>query len=125
MKAALLALLLAGCAVSAPPPATPEDAQAAVVPLICTSPEQCRTFWLRAQSFVLEQSRYKVRIATDSLIETFGPLRGHAGWAMRVTREPAGTGWERIRIFAGCALTCPTADATLAADFKRYVRSTR
>ncbi len=119
IAAALVAL--AGCA--SQPPASPQDLADSSKPLICTSSAECARYWKRATVFVTQTSPYRIRLASDTIIETFGPLDYTSGFAMRVTREPVNDHWERLRIFAGCWGTCPIAWEALDARFKRFVKN--
>jgi hypothetical protein len=118
------ALSLAGCAATQ----QPEDASivaAANEPLVCESPEQCSLYWRRAQAWVAQNSRYKIQIATDTIIETYSPPQAAVHRAFRILRIPGNGKTERITIASGCAniFGCSTTEAQSAAAFKQYVRS--
>jgi len=122
LRAIWLALAVAGCAVA--PPDDPRVNAEAVEPLVCTSRAQCDIYWQRAQVWVANNSEYRIRVATDVLIETFGPFGSKVDLAYRITRLPDNSGGARIYIVAACDnfIRCypPRTDAIIA--FKRFVR---
>lgn len=69
LGAALFATL-SGCAVSQ---LTPAQLQEANDPLICSGKEECDLFWQRAQIYIANHSFWKIQIANDVVIQTYGP----------------------------------------------------
>lgn len=114
------ALILVGCAATPDNPAA--NAEAAE-PLLCHGKDQCELYWQRAQLFVANNSAYRIRMANDTLIETYGPFGAKVDLAYRITKVPEGDG-ARIMINTGCDnfIRCyPTkTDAIIA--FKRFVK---
>jgi len=121
---ALLCLLasLAGCA-NITPSASAIDTAAANEPLYCEGAQQCSDYWKRAQVWVASNSTYRMQLASDSVITTFGPRNGDLNFAFQVTREPQGGGREQIRIAMACGnmFGCRSNRDTVTAAFKAYV----
>lgn len=79
--ALLAASALSGCAVA--PPARTQA-------VICVTDAECAAMWARAQTFLATRSGYRIRMVTDSVIETFGPISGNRSAAFTVTKQPQG-----------------------------------
>lgn len=90
--------VLAGCA--APPPLTPEQRAAMEAP-VCTSQSQCAVMWQRAQIWLVDNSAWRIQLANDTLLQTFGP-GDSTDVAYTVTRIPTGGDGYRIVMRAGC-----------------------
>jgi hypothetical protein len=84
---------LVGCATLPDDPASNPEASA---PLTCIGKEQCDLYWQRAQAWIANTSTYRISLATDALIETYGPYPGKRELAYRITRIPQGDGacWQ-------------------------------
>lgn len=113
MRYILLPLLLSACA-------TTPDAPAVTMPLC--SPENCKVRWEAAQLFVVRHADMKIQIATDVLIETYGPVRS-TDIALRVTKTPIGEGLYRISLMAWCSnlFGCSADPGDLQAQFASEV----
>lgn len=64
----------------------------AATPVTCADEADCRLKWARAVAWVAENSAFKIQIANDTLIQTFGPSGYIHGTAFIVTRMPAASG---------------------------------
>lgn len=84
---------LVGCA--APPRYQPE-------PILCLDRPQCDAMWSRAQLFIVQKSGYRLQVATDSVLQTFGPMGASTALAFTVTRELAPDGSGVISMSAAC-----------------------
>lgn len=118
----MLVPLLAGCAAL---PDDPSSNPEAAAPLVCMNKAQCDLYWQRAQAWVANSSTYyRISLATDTLIETYGPTPGRMDLAYRVTRIPQGDG-AQILIVANCGnvFGCAPTRTDAIAGFKRYVRN--
>ena len=82
-------------------------------------------YWRRAQAWIANNSRMKIQIATDAIVETYNPPTGATYFAYRLTREPVGGAKERIWIRAWCGnmFGCEAHPAVPMWSFKRYVRA--
>lgn len=121
LKLAFLCVLtVAGCATK---PVAPELAAAAAQPLYCYGVEQCALYWKRAQLWVVNNSGWKIQLATDTLIETYNPIRSSTARGYRITKEPQGNGREQIRIATACAnmFGCGEPEEVAVVKFKSYV----
>lgn len=118
----VVALVLAGCATA--PPQSLAEMREANEPLICASNDECTLMWRRAQVWVSENSRYRIQLATDTIIETSGPRPYAVERAYRIVRLPQADGRDRITIASGCAnlFGCATTENADAISFKRYLR---
>lgn len=123
MKTLALALVIAltGCAST---PDNPAMSAEAAEPLLCSNKPQCDAYWQRAQVWVASNSNYRIQVATDAIIETYGPYTGKAQLAFRVTRVPNADGSARILILPACdgLLGCYPTRTAAVIDFKRFVR---
>lgn len=95
-------LSIAGCA--APQGSmVSEDEQNNLDPVICYEAKHCDAMWQRAQIWVINNAGYKIQIANDTVIQTYGPLRGDSyGLAFTVTKAPRGKGFFEIDSRASC-----------------------
>jgi hypothetical protein len=124
MKNALLAtfcVLAAGCSTQGQ--VNPDVMQIATTPLTCSNATECNLWWQRAQTWVTNHSTYKIEAATDSLIQTAGPLGGKRALAYQITRTP-NDGTATIGFAAHCdsSLGCKPNPWEAGADFKEFVR---
>ena len=71
----------------------------------CASKADCDYKWSRAQVAVTKYSGYRIQLANDNVIETFGPTRSGSGLAYRVTKEVDRNGIGAIQIRALCNAT--------------------
>lgn len=62
---------------------------------------RCDELWSRAQVWVAKHSAYRIQIANDNIIQTYGPMSGDASPAYSITREREGAG-AKIIIHAIC-----------------------
>ena len=72
----LLAAAIVGLTGCASKPLSPAEQKAAAVPLICKGVEQCDLYWKRAQFYVNQNSRFKIQLSNESLIQTYSPTGG-------------------------------------------------
>lgn len=126
MKSLLSALtlsFLAGCAAQREvPPAVTAQANE---PLYCSSEQQCRIYWQRAQVWISNNSRWKIQTLSDSLIVTFTPRDGSIDRAYKAMKVPVSTERAQILLATGCAnmFGCrPHQDAAIA-SFKAFVKA--
>lgn len=130
MLAAASTMQLVGCI---PPPrmpttapATEHDRQEADAPLTCSDAAHCALLWRQAQFWAVEHSSYRLQMVTDTIIQTYGPIRGTHGWAFLITRQPGQAGKDVIDITPSCSgIRCPESHITVTARFKRYLRSAK
>lgn len=129
--AALVVVLLFGCAGQGPtrgaPPPTDAEMADSKVEVHCKNEAQCVRWWRTAQVWVAQNSGMKVQIATDAIVDTYNPSRNVNGWGVLVTRMPHIDGGDIIDINATCrpAASCSLAEETFIAKFKRAVLETR
>ena len=114
-------LALAACASAPDEPANNPEAAA---PVACIDKAQCDLYWQRAQAWIAANSRYRVQLVTDTVIQTYGPITGTFDLAYTVVKTPSSDGSGRIAVACACGnlFHCePTrTEATIA--FKRFVR---
>jgi hypothetical protein len=92
--------------------------------LTCSNKAECDVWWQRAQTWVADNSKYKIEAATDKLIQTTGPDGGKRALAYQITRTPNPDGTATIGFAAHCdgSLGCKPNPWEAGADFKEYVR---
>ncbi len=101
IAAALLAATLVGCATTGQSSAAlKQDFQSGIQS--CEGQAQCDAAWEAAQVWVAQNSRLKIQTATNVLIETYGSGQYDPTLAMRVLKEPQGSGKYRIVFSGGC-----------------------
>lgn len=118
----LLLALLAGCATKST--LNSNQAREANEPLFCEGKDQCDTYWQRAQIFVATHSKWKIQIANDTLIQTYGPGQYDTASAFSIMKEPSGSDKYRIKISVGCnnPIRCIPLPIDAAYAFKKYVK---
>ena len=116
-----VALVLVGCATT---PDNPTLSPEAVEPLVCKGKDQCDLYWQRAQVWVATNSTYRIQIANDTLIETYGPFGSKVDLAYRITKVPSTKDEARITILANCDkfIRCYPTRTDAIVSFKRFVR---
>lgn len=113
--------ILSGCVShNSVDPATMTRAQA---PVVCGEKERCDRLWQAAQSWIAQHSAYKIQLISDSVIQTYGPLKSNPGLAFRVVKEPGPYGTYNINIAAACGniFLCNESPLAAVADFKDYL----
>ncbi len=116
---ALLALALSGCATAQT--VDPTIAKIAAYPINCSEKSLCDLYMQRAQVWISRNSRFRIQIATDSVVSTYGPT-DNLDMAYRVTREPNADGSAHISVQAGCGSDYCTPSVTEArAVLKNYI----
>src|SRR4051812_22411115 len=130
MKQRLLSVLcvtaaaVAATACSTQGQVDPDVMQIATTPLTCSSKAECDLWWQRAQTWVANNSKYKIEAATSTLIQTAGPDGGKRALAYQITRTQNPDGTATIGFAAHCdgSLGCKPNPWEAGADFKQYVR---
>src|SRR4051812_2232264 len=97
-----LCAMVVGCAYRGPPPMSEADAAELAVPLTCTGADECQKLWRRAQVWVIQNSGYKIQIATDAVVETFNPRDYSLVWGFSLTRMPGNGNEETIELTPTC-----------------------
>ncbi|CAG2161348.1 hypothetical protein [Cupriavidus numazuensis] len=112
LQACIATLVLGGCAYVGPP-------SAMGVP--CANRAQCDTYWQRAQAWVAMNSRYRIQIATDVVLQTYGSRDMEL--AYYITRVVNSDGSATIVVDATCGnmFGCATDPAAAKSDFRRFV----
>lgn len=98
--ALLLCATLAGCAAPAPPAPKPPPVEVNTLAPRCTAPKQCEAMWLQAQEVVQFTTGMRLRIVTESRLETFAPT-GYGRMGAAVLKYPIGDGYE-LRVSFEC-----------------------
>lgn len=102
---------------------TPEQQVAAAQQVTCSSKDDCELRWARATKWLQDNSHWKLRTVTESLLTTEGP-NGQTFTAYEVSKFPMGNGTYEIQFKAGCnnmGLGCHPSIVGATASFKRYV----
>ena len=119
--AACVVTILTGCATGSK--LTPEQKSLANEPLLCSTKQDCDFMWQRAQSWVANNSHFRIQVATDTLIQTFGPS-ADAYFAFTITKELNREGGARIMIAPQCGnmFGCVTDPWDLIYSFKQSLK---
>jgi len=96
-----IALFLQSCATS-PERLAQMDEFNRTIPT-CSTEQDCLVKWQAAQVWVTRNSGYRVQIANDVLIQTYGPSGESMALAMSVVKEPTGGSGYRIIVSTSCA----------------------
>lgn len=121
MKKILLALFvatqLAGCVTPAKNPTEPKTAVKFDPPMHCTEQRECEIMWSDAQRAVDEISDMRIRLLTDTRIETYAPVTfGRVGAI--VTKVPSSDSGYDIKIQVLCyAIDCDELKASVTRLF--------
>ena len=96
--------------------------------ITCNEGKDCSFKWARALQWVSEHAAFKLRIATDSIITTEGPLDipgSTTESSISVNRIPLGDGNDEITFRSGCAneFGCVPTREMLLAGFADFVNS--
>ena len=96
LTAALALTGLTGCVTWYPARVTPVD-------IPCTNAAHCDRLWQATQLAIVERSRFRIQVANDVVIETFGPRS--IDFAYRATRQRNPDGSGSVRVMALCDAT--------------------
>lgn len=91
----IASLLLGGCA-TFPPSATA---------WVSCQGQRCDVLWSRAQVWIANYSAYRIQIANENIIQTYGPLEGRGDVAYSVTKERQADGGFKIYVRGHCYAT--------------------
>ena len=89
-------IVLAGCAAQQPTPVAITEP-----PPVCTNQRQCEAMWAAASNAIEQASGMRVRYQTDTVIETFVPVR-QARMHGRVLKKPLPAGGYMIAAQFDC-----------------------
>lgn len=70
----------------------------------CERSGECDRIWAQAKAWLALNSTYRIQIANDNLIMTYGPFDSN-GDAYTLLREKSATGPDRVIIYARCDAT--------------------
>lgn len=74
-------------------------------PIVCIDQQQCGIMWARAEQWVEQNTNWRIQIANNSLISTYGPDPDDSpAPAYTVTREPMANGQSRIELSINCGI---------------------
>lgn len=109
-----------GCATT--PKLTPEEQQKVQTPITCTDKEDCDHKWQKTQLWIVNNSKWKIKVATDSLIQTEGPFdtTNLAFTASRLNKKD-GTGTIGIRAGCGNIFGCFPDPSRAILDYRDFI----
>jgi len=121
-------MIAAACVLSVVACSTLTPAQRAAVErdarqlVVCNGKEDCEIKWATALRWVQDNSRWKLRAVTDSLVTTEGPFDTPSA-AFEVMKFPRGGGSYEFQFRAACGniFGCIPEIVVLAADFNNTV----
>jgi hypothetical protein len=96
----LLTLLLTACA-SPQGGMSQFEIDVAKQPLVCKDKAQCDVYWQRAQTYLVRNSKWKIQISNDTLIQTYGPSPDPF-LAYTVNKALKGDGSAEIEVLTKC-----------------------
>jgi hypothetical protein len=96
-------LAVAGCNSTPQNPVDASIVQAVVnQPITCQAGPDCETKWSRATAWIAQNAAYKVQTASDSIIQTMGPLPNDPRPSFTVTKAGDSTGTYTVSFNGGC-----------------------
>jgi len=119
--------LWAGAAIAAPDLAqTLAEQKTRSLLITCTSQNDCAVKWGKAVAWVSQNSSFKLRLATDFIITTEGPMDGFGFLtksAFVVNKVPLGGGTYKIDFESSCYMSrhCNPSHEALLESFAAYV----
>lgn len=121
----LVVAITSGCAIAPQQKGWTIDDAMAEAPIICSGKSQCDDYWRRTQYWISTHSGFKVQVATDTVIETYGAPNYSLRWAFSARREPGPNGADMITISPSCgpAPICQESRVQLVRDAQRYISS--
>jgi hypothetical protein len=108
---------------------TEEETKALAEPVTCSTKPECDAAWRKATAWVIALSPWKVQIATEYLLQTYGP-QGKAGlMAFTLSRDPVHVNGETIVLTPSCidyGMQCQpfATEAKARAQFALHMRRT-
>jgi len=102
LATAVCFLTASGCAPVTDPATSSAIEALAASPVVCTAGPDCDAKWSRASTWVAQNSDYKVQVASETLIQTMGPLPYDPRPAFVVTKMATGDNSFRIELNGGC-----------------------
>lgn len=89
--------------------------------------DSCQRKWDAAQSWVSQNSAYKIQTVSSAIIDTYSPANGDMGLAFNVAKEPISDGKYRIIIKAYCGnwIACSEPPLKAAQRFNDYVNNVK
>ncbi|MDR3507015.1 MAG: hypothetical protein P4L64_03860 [Caulobacteraceae bacterium] len=98
---AAMGLCLAGCETITPEQLAAQNAQASRT-VECRGQEDCDVKWGRATRWVLDNSEFKIRSQSETMIATMGPLPNDPTPAFTITKIALGQGAYEFDFRGGC-----------------------
>ena len=116
----IFATMISGCAGT---PLTQSEINEINAPVTCKDKAECDAKWSKAQAFVIQNSRWKIRVATDTIIQTEGPF-DEMDLAYSASKIIKNDGSGEINVNAGCGniFGCKVRPADAVMAFKNYVQ---
>lgn len=110
-KVLLLSVVFAGCASPPPIPPKPEPAPVVVTEPapVCFGKQQCEAMWINAHEQLQSITGMRIQTATDSVLQTYGPLRAGQLGGM-ATKYPVGEDKYEIRVRFACRYAGPSCE---------------
>jgi hypothetical protein len=116
-----------GCAENRFPriaPATDADRAEADAPFYCSDAEHCAFAWRKTQFWIAENSRTRLQVVTDVVVQSYATGSLVTGWSFTATRQPSKSGRDVIDLTASCVgIQCTENPVAVVARFKRYLRA--
>ncbi len=114
-----VAALISGCATQQ---LLTEEEFAALQPIHCPGKDQCDVIWQRAQLWIAKNSKYRIELANDVVIQTYGPFEADTDLAFRAYREqlPDGTANISFKALCGNWIGCERPPVGAIRDLKEF-----
>lgn len=117
----LAVISFSGCATMSPETRAKLDSIASEPAPTCSG-QLCQEMWSRAQIWITKNAAMKLQIATDSVLQTFGPGT-NPFYQMTATKEALGEGKYRIQMDLACGniFGCMSKSEDVKNIFHHYV----
>lgn len=95
----IVSLIMSGCA--AAPQLSEYEMNELNAPLTCKDKADCDSKWSKTQAYIVQNSKWKIKIATDTIIQTEGPF-DQMQLAYSATKSINSNGSGDITVQAAC-----------------------
>jgi hypothetical protein len=119
----LLTLFLGACA-SPQGGMSQFELDVAKQPLTCKDKAQCDVYWQRAQTYIVKNSRWKIQLSNDTLIQTYGPGDDpYLAYTVNKVLKSDGSAEIEVSTRCGNMFGCEIAPWQGVKNLKEYVKS--
>lgn len=118
----IISLIFTGCA--AAPQLSEYEINELNAPISCKDKAECDSKWSKTQSYIVQNSKWKIKVATDTIIQTEGPF-DQMELAYSATKSINSNGSGEITVQAACGnyFACETNPKNAIIQLKRNINN--